>query len=534
LTGKDLAVKTAAERDDVAPLERYRRVLRKGPAAGLCLAALLVLHAAVQLASRPYPRWGDAILSFDYARDFPDVPADHHAARLGVILPGRLFVEIFGFGQVGYYAYPVIMGVVLVVATFSVGRRLFGLTAGTVAGFLIVFNPVLVRSVGNTTSWHLLPDVPAAGWFTAGLALLLGVVYGADGTPRPTSRLAVARLVGAGLCFGIAYTCREFTAFMFVLIPLVAVLYRFPWRRLVPVVLSMAAVLAAELLVSWTVWGDPLTRFRIASSHGLVIEPVSRVDTLLKFPHALYNQPRGSISILMLALTLGGAAVFAKRNLIFAAAWLLSLFVPLLLLGGFADPGYMSLRLQLTRYWVPILPALVIGAVGTVRHICLLAAAHPSASGRWLGWRLAAFGLVFLMWYPLPMLRYAVGNPNDRSWNELRAYLEAHDDELGTISSDYRSAQMLEMYSRAPVGGDRVWHGDVNVFADLNERGFYDKLDDVPAPEDLPQGALLFTSNTAAHRPQSTEGWLPAFRAGGIRLYVPDDTSLESLARVNR
>ena len=498
---------------------------------GLALAVLITLHAGVQLASRPAPRWGDAILAFGYARDFPDVEADHHSTRLGIILPARLLQEIFGFGQVAYYSYPALMGVVLVVVTFSVGRRLFGLVAGTVAGFLVVFHPILVRTVGNTTSWHLLPDVPAAAWFTSGLALLLAVAHGRTGTLVAPSRAATGRLLGAGLCFGLAYTCREFVAFMFVLIPLVAVLYRVPWRRLLMVLVPMAAVLVAELVISAIVWDDPIARFRIAGGHGSPTDPIPRIDTLMKFPDALFDQPRGSVSILLLVLTLAGALTLWRRGLLIAAVWLLSLFVPLLLLGGFADPTYISLRLHLTRYWVPILPAIAIGAVGTVREIYLLAAAHPQARSRWLGWRLVAVGLVFLAWYPLPMLRYAVGNPNDRSWNELRVYLEENDAAVDLISTDYRSGQELLVYSYAPIGGDRVWNGETNLIRELNELGRYDKLEQVPGPEALPDGVLLYTGNTAVQQPQAADGWLLAFETDGIRLYVPAGSELRSLVR---
>jgi len=512
-----------------APDRRWpRRLTAALPA--LVLGGLLLLHAAVQLASRPYPRWGDAILTFGYARDFPDVPADHHSARLGVLLPARLLIDVFGFGQVAYYVYPAVMGVVLVVSTFVVARHLFGLAAAAVAGFLVVFNPVLVRTVGNTTSWHLLPDVPAAAWFTAGLALLVGAVVGWEQTDGRSARRQTARLVAAGLCFGISYTCREFTAFMFVVIPLVAYLYRLPWRRLVPVAVPMVGVLATELVVSALVWGDPLTRFRITSGHGRAIDPVSRTETLMKMPDSLMAQPRGSVSVLMLVLCVAGAVALWRRELVVCAAWLLSLVVPLLLLGGLADPSYIALRVQLTRYWVPILPAMIIGAVGTVREVVRLVTDRRGVH-RWAVWRTTALVLVFLAWYPLPMLRYAYGNPNDTHWNEVRVYLEEHRDRIDTIASDYRTGHMLLMYSYEPVGGERVWPGDIYLTAELDEAGFYSRPAEVPDPEDLPEGsALMWTPNTAATRPGPADGWLLAFRAGGIRLYVPEGTDLDDLA----
>ena len=112
----------------------------------------------------------------------------------------------------------------------------------------------------------------------------------------------------------------------------------------------------------------------------------------------------------------------------------------------------------------------------------------------------------------------------------LRIYLQEHDSQLERISTDYRSRDELLLYSHAPVGGDRVWHGEIHVFRELNELGFYERLRRVPRPEDLPEGALLYTVDTATEPPRAAAGWLLAFRAEGIRLYVPAESSLRSLA----
>ena len=259
MAGNDVAVTDPVVRDEGASRVSHVRFHRPWLPDAVTLGALLIVHIVLQLVTRPFPRWGDAILTFVYARDFPNIPADQHSTRLGILLPARLFIDIFGFGEVAYYSYPAIMGVVLVVAMFLVARRLFGLVAGAIAGFLIVFNPIIVHTANNTTSWQLLPDVPAVAWFTSGMALLLAVAHGSAGVPAPPSRSATARLVGAGLCFGLAYECRELVAFMFVLLPLVTVLYRMSWRRLALVLAPMALILAAELAIAWIVWGDPLS-----------------------------------------------------------------------------------------------------------------------------------------------------------------------------------------------------------------------------------------------------------------------------------
>ncbi len=518
----------AEDQPAVAP-GRLSALLSSRWAAGLALGGLLVLHAVVQLAVRPYPRWGDAMLTFGYARDFPDVPADHHSTRLGVLLPARLLQEIFGWGQVSFHIYPVLMGVVLVVATFFLARTMFGLVAAVVAGFLIIWSPLLVRTVGNTTSWQLLPDVPAAAWLTSAVALLMAAAVRLQGTPsEKESRRPLLLLVVSGLCFGLAYTCREFVASVFVVIPLVFYLYKIAWRRLVVIALPMLGVLVVETLIMWAVWGDPLTRFTAVGGHGA--EPpqvVSRLDNLMKMPDAFAAQSRGTVTVLMMALTVAGAVVLARRNLVIAAAWGVSFALPLLLLGGVIVPDFVSLRLQLTRYWVPLMPAIVIGAVGTVSALyAAIAGGRDPASRRRLAIRGTAVLALFALWYPLPMARYAYGNPNDRAWNGLRAFLSANDERISRISTDYRSGDELMMYRYRPIGGEQVWGGDVNVINELDELKRYNLLDEVPPPSAVGGGELLVTSETARQRPRPRDGWVLAWRQGGVRLYTEEGSDL--------
>jgi hypothetical protein len=196
----------------------------------------------------------------------------------------------------------------------------------------------------------------------------------------------------------------------------------------------------------------------------------------------------------------------------------------LLLLGGFLDPSFSSLRLQLVRYWVPFLPALILGTVGTAHELLRLVAAHPAWRGRWLRWPVVATLVLVLVWYPIPVLRHAVGNPNDKAWSDLRGYLEEHDRQLPVISTGYRSAQTLLMYSYDPTGGDLVWDGKINVLAVtvLNERGRRLEIGPVPAPGDLPEGGLLYTMETTSPPPMG-DHWRLVFRSGKIRLYAPPD-----------
>ncbi len=140
---------------------------------------LVAVHLVVTLLVRPYPRWNDGIFVLNDARSFPDVPLDHHALRIGNLLPTRLFLDLFGYGQVAYYAWPFVTGILLILATFALGNVLFGRWVGAAAALLMVFHPVLVDTeirpgVERMTSWQLLPDIPSAAFLTLGFALMIG------------------------------------------------------------------------------------------------------------------------------------------------------------------------------------------------------------------------------------------------------------------------------------------------------------------------------------------------------------------------
>ena len=110
---------------------------------------LVALHLVVTFQVRPHPRWNDGIFVLDDAAAFPDVPRqlDHHALRIGNIFPVRAFLEVFGYGQWAYYAWPFLTGILLVVAVFWLGTVLFGRWTGAAATVLLVFHPVLVLSL---------------------------------------------------------------------------------------------------------------------------------------------------------------------------------------------------------------------------------------------------------------------------------------------------------------------------------------------------------------------------------------------------
>jgi hypothetical protein len=480
-------------------------------------AALLALQVLVQLRIRPYPKWNDALIVMDFARRFPhlpdlhanwryvDVPTAQHALRIGMILPERGFQMVFGYGQVAFYAWPFLAGIVLVLATYWLGDMLFGRAAGALAALIVILHPMLVRTTINNTSWQLLPDIPAAALFTLGMALL---VAGAR-------RNAGCRwLAGAGVCFGWSYLAREFSALLFPTIVVALVLWKVPWRRWWTVAVPMLALLALEMVLAWRMYGDPLARLHVGSNiNDPPLPHYTRLDALKGFWQMLSQNPGAPLMLGLMALTVLLGAVTRRREFVLCAVWCAFLWFPLLLLGGLLDPHHVAPRDTSPRYWVGVLEPVALATAGVfaslrARRLTLVAGAAAVA--------LLAFYAVHDVRY---MQRFDLARDEagltDARWSALRSWLGAHDAQVPAIASDGHTLSALDLiYRYAPLGGDVKWHGKAIVAN--HERGWH------PRPGDVDGAALLWSRHTSA-QPRRRDGWRLAWRSDNdaLRLYEP-------------
>jgi 4-amino-4-deoxy-L-arabinose transferase-like glycosyltransferase len=486
--------------------------------------ALVTLHVVVQLLVRPFPRWFDALRVMEFARQFPNLderwpfsggPASWHALRIGSLVPERAFQEVFGYGQVSFHAFPFLMGIVLVVATYCLGRMLFGPVPGALAALIIVLQPLLVRTTNNNTSWQLLPDIPAAALFATGLALLVAagrrMAAGAEGRWL---------LVAAGTCFGWQYLVRETAVFLFPVALVALLLWRVPWRRWWLVALPMLAALGVEFAWATHLYGDPLARWNAASGHTYApLEGGTRWHAVGSFWRVLEHNPGAWVTLAMAVATVVGAAVARRRGLLLCAAWFLALWAPLTLLGGVLDPQHVSLRVDSPRYWVPLLPALALGVAGV---LAVLAGRRRAAARVAIAGALAA---VVLLVYGIADVRYVqqAGRGADEAgwtdarWSALRSWLHEHESAVPAVASDGRTASTLDlMYRYAPIGGAVRWHGRVDVLHHARRRAWR------PRPADT-RGAALLWSRYTSLAPRTADGWQLAWRSdnGAMAVYVP-------------
>ncbi len=488
---------------------------------------LVLLHLVVTFQVRPAARWNDGIFVLNRARDFPHVPLDHHSLRIGNIIPVRGLLEVFGYGQWSYYTWPFLTGVLLVAATFALGIVLFDRWTAAVATVLLIVHPVLVDTViragsERMTSWQLLPDIPSTAFITLGFALLIGAAQrlGTDGPPaRPGDAAPTWWFLLAGFCFGWAYLVRELSVFFYPLLVVALLAWQLPWRRWVQVAVPMLGCLALELVMAQWAHGDPLARLKIDSEHGSApLKPLTREDALLRFPHIVEVYPGTTVVLATLVLTAVGAVVVRRKQHLLLLGWFLVIWVPLTLVSGLIDPGFIRINASLMRYWIPVLPALVLGAAGFVAWLLALVRRRLPADRRALGVGLTALvavaGVVVAV---LPVVKIVERNPRDQAWNAVRAYLHRHDAQVDTVITDDRDALVLGIYSREPVGGDLVVHTDVEKVGHA--------LKAPPESPGDPGTYLIWTPGLSHKRPQESDGWKLVLKEFQLHVYAPTTPS---------
>jgi hypothetical protein len=381
----------------------------------------------------------------------------HQVTRFGLIVPAHLAIMVFGYSQAAYATVPILSTLLLLAGTYALGTVLFSRTVGA-AGALVVVAATPVF----TDSTDLLPDVLATGVFACALAMAVSIGRRED----PPGRVP---LLVVGVLLGWSYLAREFVVFMW---PVVLVLL---YRRariagMLWVALPVAAIGAAEMLLCWRLYGDPLARVMAVLGHGNGPSTPAVAATyrdkplmvyVMRLPDTLRTYPEGDLLVALIVLTLVGGAVRFRRMAVplvtFALMW-----VPLTLLGGVLNPGAPKLRLQLIRYWFPVFPAFVIGGLG------LLWLAGTFLAGRLprpgpvravppvvvpaavvLVAAVATSGIAARHWWAAPPTR-AGGATQLES---LRSWMHDHDGTGSRLWADDRTARVVQVYQDGAWGG---------------------------------------------------------------------------------
>lgn len=460
------------------------------------LLALGVIVVSVLYLVPPIP--SDHLNYLDAARDFPIDPGEnapqHQFLRIGLTLPMRAAMLIFGYSQAAYYAVPILAAVALALALYALGTILFSRAVGVGAAVLTLGNTIVFIDLTAP-----LPDLLATALFSWAAVIAMAVRSHRWGLTTRRRELIALLVIGALL--GWSYLAREYIVFVWPLIVLALLDVREPARwsraglrdllrsvagrlpRLGWVAIPLVVVGIGETALNAVVFGDPLARFTTAAGHGDVLASGANAETyqghlrrwyLSRIWWILYNQPEG-IWLAGAVITLGVGAIVAVRKLWFLLAWVVLFYVPLVLLGGVLSPTMTMLRLIKERYWYPAFPALFLGAIAVVwlltRAAVRLIPFLRGKAGAIAGLVALAVGIVPVGFAQAERRDDSVYRVNGATQMEqLRTWLDEHGADVGVIRADRRSVRVMNIFASGPFGG-KIWDGEtIGWYPDLPPR----------------------------------------------------------------
>ncbi|MBI3854482.1 MAG: glycosyltransferase family 39 protein [Planctomycetes bacterium] len=276
------------------------------------LALLLLLAAALRLVFFTGLLIGDDIVYSRIAVDRLNGKVDVtnvQQTRSGFLLPILVSYALFGAGELPLVLYNLLCSTALVGAAFALGRILFGDVAGLLAGLLAAVHPNLVRFA---TECHT--DTPLALW----VALAVLVIY----TARMSDPGARRRIL-TGLLLGWAYLHKESTIYMGLFFAGHWWATRRAWTWYLPIALTLAGVMAAEMIGFASLTGDPLARYsmiRFWHAGQYMAERYTTVGSILhrqflELPLLMFTPwyGRNFTGLINLACLFGGLGLLWKR-----------------------------------------------------------------------------------------------------------------------------------------------------------------------------------------------------------------------------
>jgi hypothetical protein len=447
----------------------------------LAVLALVGLTTVIQLRYLRPPWIYDPADYYFSATRWPDVFIHHRPLRVGLVVPVRMLQEVFGLSEASWYGVPLISLVVLVLATYAVGRMLFGRTVGFAAAALIVLNPYILQ-----WSSQIFPDIPSAALFTAAVALVLRVAR----RRRGGQALEVDDhlwLVGAGLLLGWAYLVREFVVVLFPVVVVVLLVYRVRWRSLVPIASSAAAVFVAEIAFNAWQYGDGLLRMReivekpelrgereLARVAARRAARGSTLDRLGLLPRLLRRYPTGTPLLVLGGIGVVGLAADRERRGLPLVAWAITIWGVLIGLSFIeVNGGQALLHPNLLRYWYPLFPPLVILGLGGA---WVLARRLSGSTVLAVGAVVVAACLV-----AVPAVRAIERQPGTLAkgadhYREFRDHLRTTQPDAPVVWTDDRTGRTLGVFVTRPFGGP-VWDGAVGLYRSGNSYQDPDRLE---------------------------------------------------------
>lgn len=274
-----------------------------GVAVSAALLALVCMTGLIGSDDLEYARHARAINDGTYAQLLETGVNRHLGLRFALILPLAAVYRLFGLSEYTTILLPLVASTLSVLLLVEVGRRMFGLRVGVVAGLLYATFP-LRMALGTV----LVPE-PFAECY-----LLLGALSYLHARDRG----GVFWLL-AGLLMGSAYLAKEpalFIAGAFLL----HALWERRWGGAAAFSAGVALIGAAELTYYTLAWGDVFFRTRSTQLYTLpqtgeyfdTLKKVSLYRIFRKYPHMMLI-PHAKFGLHSLATVIGACWALALK-----------------------------------------------------------------------------------------------------------------------------------------------------------------------------------------------------------------------------
>jgi hypothetical protein len=263
-----------------------------------------------------YGRYAQAIVDGTYGNLLEaarGVEFRHWGLRYGLLLPVAALYKFFGASEWTTILLPLVASTASVLLLADIGRRLFDLRVGVIAGLLYATFPIQLRYATVLTPEPI-----------AELLVLIGVLCYVKA--RETARRASLLWFGAGLAFGVAYLAKEPALFVGGAVFLYAAWER-RWRAAALLAFGITAIVAIEHTYYLFWQGDILFRPHATVVHRMLnpenAESELAYQLLRKYP-AMMLLPSVDFGLHSLACLIGAAAALAlkpRRNYLLVLFW---------------------------------------------------------------------------------------------------------------------------------------------------------------------------------------------------------------------
>lgn len=438
----------------------------------LVIVLLIIISFAIQIVFLNPPILSDQMEYFFTAVKFPylpDVP-NHWSMRIGLILPAAILFRIFGYAEISYYLVPLASMAFLAISIYLIGGRMFNRVVGIFSALWTILIPSLMLESG-----HLLPDLPATACFSAGIAVLLFTENSNQtGTNARSEKCKKWLFFLAGLLFGWSYLTKEYMAVLFVLIPLFFWAFGLPYRYLVILAAGMALTIGIEFLIGILYYQNALVRFSTVMPRETVGMIEMDVRKIIGFFPALIKRYGGEGTWLLsiLAMLTFGYQIFKRdKRFLFLFLWVMVFYVFFTLVGLmpviFSWKDAVLIRLHKFRYWIPILPPLIIGGIAALDNLFK----YLRQKIKWRLFKTIILGPLFILAFLSVSAARGIISIRDHPdlirngrdhYLELRAYLKENNDPNAVIWIDRDNnrafERILPMYIH-DFWGRKVWDG---------------------------------------------------------------------------